>query len=374
MLTRVTCTFVFTLFTFYYLYCYQADLLTVIQHVLSKGQTHYNHFVGAVLITVLALLLQVGVVKIFQKMRLAWALTFVPSALCIMMLTNVEVSSADYQLVFGAWRYASPVLIVLFVAAVWGINKSGVLASLPRLLFGAMRELWANLLIVLLLMLSICFAGNNDKYYHVRIHAEQCLIDNDFAGALDAIRKYDVADGNLSMLTVFALSKSNELGEHLFEFPILGVDEMLPNGKDIKFAIYPAYKLYTYLGGRYIQSMASRQFINFQRRTHHVNKPMADYILCAHLLDRDLNAFVKDLPKYYEVNDSVPLPRHYSEALTLYMHTHTNPSIVYNNNVYTTDYEDYQALERKFANKRERKNMLHRTYGNTYWYYFDYRK
>lgn len=374
MLTRVTCTFVFTLFTFYYLYCYQADLLTVIQHVLSKGQTHYNHFVGAVLITVLALLLQVGVVKIFQKMRLAWALTFVPSALCIMMLTNVEVSSADYQLVFGAWRYASPVLIVLFVAAVWGINKSGVLASLPRLLFGAMRELWANLLIVLLLMLSICFAGNNDKYYHARIHAEQCLINNDFAGALDAIRKYNVADGNLSMLTVFALSKSNELGEHLFEFPILGVDEMLPNGKDIKFAIYPAYKLYTYLGGRYIQPMASRQFINFQRRTHHVNKPMADYILCAHLLDRDLNAFVKDLPKYYEVNDSVPLPRHYSEALTLYMHTHTNPSIVYNNNVYTTDYEDYQALERKFANKRERKNMLHRTYGNTYWYYFDYRK
>ena len=37
-------------------------------------------------------------------------------------------------------------------------------------------------------------------------------------------------------------------------------------------------------------------------------------------------------------------------------------------------YEDYQAMERKFANERERKNALRRMYGNTYWYYYDYKK
>ena len=79
LLTRVMCTFVFTLFCFYYLYCYQADLLTVMQHVLSQGQTHYNHFVGAVLITLVVLLIQIGVVRILQRKRLAWALTFVRS-------------------------------------------------------------------------------------------------------------------------------------------------------------------------------------------------------------------------------------------------------------------------------------------------------
>ena len=71
VLTRVMCTFVFTLFCFYYLYCYQADLLTVTQHILSKGQTHYNHFVGAVLITILAMLMQIGVVRIFRKPKMA---------------------------------------------------------------------------------------------------------------------------------------------------------------------------------------------------------------------------------------------------------------------------------------------------------------
>lgn len=61
---RVVCTFVFTLFSFFYLYYFQSDVLTVSQHVFSKGQTHYDHFVGATLITLVLLLLQVGVVNI----------------------------------------------------------------------------------------------------------------------------------------------------------------------------------------------------------------------------------------------------------------------------------------------------------------------
>ena len=141
LLTRVMCTFVFTLFCFYYLYCYQADLLTVMQHVLSQGQTHYNHFVGAVLITLVVLLIQIGVVRILQRKRLAWALTFVPSALCLIMLTNIGVSPDSGMLAFGVWRYIAPVLIVVFFLIVFGVNNSGVLDSLPRVWSNPIREL-----------------------------------------------------------------------------------------------------------------------------------------------------------------------------------------------------------------------------------------
>lgn len=147
LLTRVMCTFVFTLFCFYYLYCYQADLLTVMQHVLSQGHTHYNHFVGAVLITLVVLLIQIGVVRILQRKRLAWALTFVPSALCLIMLTNIGVSPDSGTLAFGVWRYIAPVLIVIFFLIVFGVNNSGVLDSLPRVWSNPIRELWLNLLI-----------------------------------------------------------------------------------------------------------------------------------------------------------------------------------------------------------------------------------
>lgn len=38
ILVNITCTIVFVVFTFVYLYCYQADLLTAVQHVFSKDR------------------------------------------------------------------------------------------------------------------------------------------------------------------------------------------------------------------------------------------------------------------------------------------------------------------------------------------------
>lgn len=38
ILVNITCTIVFVVFTFVYLYCYQADLLTAMQHVFSKDR------------------------------------------------------------------------------------------------------------------------------------------------------------------------------------------------------------------------------------------------------------------------------------------------------------------------------------------------
>lgn len=131
-LKRVLCTFVFTLFSFFFLYFYQADLMTIIQHVLSEGQTHYNHFVGAVLITIVLLLIQVGVVRLFQRMRLAWAFTFVPSSLLLAMITDVRqsASAANGFLEFGWGGYVLPSCFILFFVVVWILNSSGIAESI----------------------------------------------------------------------------------------------------------------------------------------------------------------------------------------------------------------------------------------------------
>ena len=121
---------------------------------------------------------------------------------------------------FGAWRFVAPLLIAVFFLVVWGVNSSGLLDSLPRLWTQPIRELWANLLILVALMLVICSAGNNDKCLHARIHAEQCLVDAAYDGALEVLRRYDVGDSNISMLAAYALSKKGELAEHLFYYPV----------------------------------------------------------------------------------------------------------------------------------------------------------
>ena len=50
-LYKFMCAIVFILFTFIYLYFFQADLLFMIQHVLSGGATHYNRTIGTFIIT-----------------------------------------------------------------------------------------------------------------------------------------------------------------------------------------------------------------------------------------------------------------------------------------------------------------------------------
>lgn len=370
MITRLSCTFVFILFTFYYLYNYQADLLTVVQHVLSKGQTHYNHFIGAVIISAVLLLLQISVLKIFGRMRQAWALTFVPSALCLIALTDVDLSPVNNDLHFGNWIFLSPIMMVVFGVVLWILEKYKLLDSFSR----PIRQIWTNLAIMVAILLFVCMATNSDKVYHARIHAEQCLLDGDIDGALNVCGRFGGADKNLTMLTAFALSKKNQLAEKLFEYPVTGnSDCLLPNGRSVKFEIFPERNFYEHLGGYYIQRMSSARYIDFQMRHRRMNKHMIDYMLCAQLLDRNLDDFVVNLQKYYEVNDSVTLPRYYREALTLYTHLHSNPIIVYNDNVLNVDYQDYQKIIKSSGDPRAVKTSLRDTYGNTYWFYYDNR-
>ncbi len=372
-LTRVSCTFAFSLFTFFYLYYYQADLLTVMQHVFSKGQTHYNRFIGAVLITVVLLLLQVGFVNIFRKVRLAWAFTFVPPALCLVLLTDVHVSPIDGMLSFGNWVYIFPLALLAFVLLVWASSASGLSKTLGDLVAPPVRNLWANLCVVFLSILLVCLAGNADKTYHTRIYVEQCLMKGDIDKALDEIRKRGIEDENITMLTAYALSQKKTLAENLFEYRLNGgARALMPYGCNVKFELLPDTSFYAYLGNCYVQRMPTMKYLDYQSRHKRLNSRTIDYLLCGYLMDKKLDLFAREIVKYYRVNDSIALPKHYREALLLYTHLRSNPRIIYTNNVMNADFQDYQKLENSIADWRERKNALYETYGNTYWYYYQF--
>ena len=85
---RVTCAIFFLLFTIVYLYCYQADILAVAQHVLSHGATHYNPVIGTFIITLVLWLIQFGIYKFTGLCRRGHALTYVPSLLLLGIITD----------------------------------------------------------------------------------------------------------------------------------------------------------------------------------------------------------------------------------------------------------------------------------------------
>lgn len=371
---RVVCTFVFTLFTFFYLYYFQADVLTVLQHVFSKGQTHYNHFVGAVLITLVLLLLQIGVVNLCKKVQMAWAFTFVPSVLCLIALTDVEPSGVDGMLDFGFGVFLLPIGLIVFGVIVWVAKATGLLQSLSFTVRSTQRLLWNNLLVLLCCIVFVCTCGNSNKVYHVRAHAEQCLKEGKVDEALELIKASGSSDENLTMLTAYALSLQNALAEHLFEYPVKGGSGALtPYANEMKFELLADSVFYSKLGGWYIQKMPTMKYLDYQRRHGRMNRMAVDYLLCGYLMDRNIDAFAATVPKYYEVNDSAALPKHYKEALVMYTHLRSNPRVIYNNNVINTDFQDFQKLDKSIADERERQTALRDTYGNTYWYYYQYK-
>ena len=90
VIIQMMCAIIFVLFTWGWLYFFQADALAMTQHVLSGGLTHYDRLVGAVIITAALFLLQVIVNRATKIHKRFHALTYVPSMLLLAMLTNIS--------------------------------------------------------------------------------------------------------------------------------------------------------------------------------------------------------------------------------------------------------------------------------------------
>ena len=190
--------------------------------------------------------------------------------------------------------------------------------------------------------------------------------------ALSAVQVSAQSDADLLMLRMYALARDNALGERLFEYPISGNStQMLPTDSLSRLMMYPADSLYKFIGARPVGRMAPMRYLHLvERRDTVYHAPVSDYQLCGYLIDRELDTFAREIQRYYTVNDS--LPKHYREALTLYTHLRSRPVVVYHNSVMDEDYDNLTELERKYADKTERKVKVEEHYRGTYWYYYRY--
>lgn len=365
---RVMCAILFLGFSFIYLYYYQDDVMAMTQHVLSGGKTHYNRTIGAILMTLVLWLLQIGVYKLSDVRRRLHSLTYFPSLLVLTFVSSSGVN-LDRGFSFGGWLFWGPLLLVVCGLLLWYINKVQVFEPDEPSRGILSQSGWISYTMLAGMFMMVGLFSNHNDVFHYRMRAEMCLMDSDYKSAADVALKERVTDSSLTMIRIYALARQGELGERLFEYPIEGgSDAMLPDSVTTKFMVYPEGKVYKFLGGWFKQRMSTYHYLNFIRKHHLATKAAHDYLLTAYLLDRNLDGFVRALPKYYDVNGQ--LPKHYREALILYTHKHSSPVISYHNSVMDADYEDYQQLIRKYNEPHELYSALKDTYGDTYWFYY----
>ena len=108
-----TCAIVFVVFSFLWLYRFQADILAAFQHVMSDGKTQYSPLLGAILITGLLQVLQLLVYSVFRLINRGHALTYFPSMLCLALISTINTDIAS------SYRWGFWWLLVPFVLAIW---------------------------------------------------------------------------------------------------------------------------------------------------------------------------------------------------------------------------------------------------------------
>ena len=371
--TKVVCAVCFITFTFLWLYEFQADVIAIAQHTLSKGVTHYNRTTGAIIITGVLYVLQLVVAAFTHLNRRTHALTYFPSMLLLAFVSDVN-ADIDEHYSLGAWCWGAPLALAVWGGLVWLARRMSPYENDDKMPLGVFsKRVWVNMLQMAVMMLLVVWIGNTNAVFHFSARAEVALMKGDVDEALRVGSKSLETNQRLTMLRVYALSKKGLLSEKLFSYPIVGTSEdMLP--MHLSLQILPADSIWRHLGAMPSQPCKNETYYNAIERDSLATAAVADYRLCGCLIDRQLDAFVEMLPRYYEVADSLPLPRHYQEALVLYRHLRTNPAIVYQNPVIDEDWDNMKQLETEYPLPSERKFRVFDRYRGSYWYYYFYEK
>ena len=370
IIIRMMCAIVFVLFTWGWLYFFQADALAMTQHVLSGGLTHYNRLVGAIIITAVLMILQHivnGVTKLNKRFH---ALTYVPSMLLLAMLTDVS------QTIDKGISLSRSFGLVAFFAVAWGVliffvrQYENVVKEFHIPFFS--RSMWLNMLMMVAMITCVAWIGNTNAVFQYRMKVEGHLMRGEYHQARKVGQKSLESDADLMMLRMYALARCNELGEHLFEYPITGnSSQILPTSGKTKMLLCPTDSIYKFMGARPAVPMEPERYLAMLQRRDSVNHiAIADYLLCGYLIDKQLDRFAQEISHYYPLN--AQLPKHYREALTLYTHSRSNPSVVYQVPEVEENYANYQELKKQYRDPMEQKTRVSEEYRGTYWYFYDY--
>lgn len=367
---KAVCAIVFLTFSIVYLYFFQSDVLAVAQYALSNGRTQYHAPLATFCITLTAWLIHAIVCRCVRVNVRYHSLTYFPSLLLLAFLTDVS-HEIDLRFSLGEWWWLFPILLIIWVIiiSISTKDRGDFLRIKPRSNIFS-RTMWVNILSFAVMFGIVGFIGNSNAVFHYRCRAEIMIKNGEYEEALKVGNRSLETDSCLTMIRCYALAKTGRMGEELFRYPISGTSStIVPLEGGSRMMIYPEDSLYKFLGARPRQSMQTSEYLGALLASEQATRPVVDYVLCGYLIDRDIDTFVRELPHYYTISDS--LPRHYREALTLYTHLRSNPAVVYHNSVMDTDFEDLQNLERECATESERKLKVFDHYYGTYWWYYD---
>lgn len=300
---------------------------------------------------------------IFPSERSWHALTYLPFFLIVALITILPPCFS--------WGRAL-VLAFLMIASIVVIGK---LASFKLGNMRILRCVVSNISIMLASFFVVVLLGNTNDVLHYELRVERYLLRHDERKALETASSELATSQRLLALRAYALARTQSLGDRLFEYPqVKGNTDLFLHTYDAGEMTYPLDSVRAFLGFLPEQEMTAELLLRQMEKEKLTRfSPLADYLLCTLLLQKNLPVFVSWLSRIYSLQDrpkEAKLPRYYREALVLYNSLYVHPSVVFHSAGIEENYSDFKELARRYAHPVERKNYLRRMYGDTYWWYY----
>lgn len=359
---RHSCSLLFVLFIFCFIYFIQGEVLAEAQYVFSKGLTRYSILPGAFILTGVAKVIQWLVTLFVTPSHRFHAITYVPSF--VFVISIIWTALQPIETIGGIPLKWSILLLVagaaVFMSLFYCIGKLYDDKSDEDVSFG----IWQN---ALLMMIMIVFTGavtcTTDTTYY-ELQTERYIIRGEYEKATEVARESLTATQRHTNLRMYALSKQGLLAERIFDYPQdYGGKGLLSLADTASLYRFGSKRIEQRLGAfagdnvrsplRYLQLVNGNDTLR--------TSTTMDYHLCYLLLERNLAEFSRLLPTYGY--DSIPLPKAYKEAVVLMENDSTDER-----------YMSYLNMKAEIADPLQRTNFARRDFGDTYWYYYEKNK
>ena len=360
----------FSAFSFTYLSVFQKDVMEALHYSLAQGKTVYAPWMSAVLITVVLLVLRWAVNALVGLKGPLKALSYFPSCLLLGVLTDVGHNVYHGGGISDTWGWMLPFCLVLYGVLGWLLARAARLWLNPE-----MPDIWvvnSNFMTLLMLCFMTIGIGNTNVHFHHELQVEEALRKQDYGRALQVAEKTMDPSRNLTALRAYAMSRQGTMGEDLFRYPQLyGAAGLLMGTSDEKALRLNADSLSVYLGAKPALGEPALTFFRRICEEESGNYTTLDYYLSALLLEKKLDEFVRAFDELYTVRDSIPY--YYRQALFLDSKMHPSAATDSADVALEELWGKYLQKQQELSGQRGEANYMRREFGDTYWWYYQYK-
>ena len=363
------CAILFAVFSFLFVAEYQSSLLELLYDKVATGKLEYNGYVAGGVISLALTLLALWINK-YTGFKREWiAFAFMPSALILSFITDI-----DRSLYVGGYDYIKWIIVLvagIIVYALFSFVLRRVLfAKIKNIAMSANRIIWRNLVLFVILFSLVGFLSNGEENFKREARVASYYKEGDIESALNVGSLSNVASHSLTAQRAYILAKNGMLGEKVFEYPQLyKAAGLIPERTQVSPLVPDS--VFALLGISPSQDEKPMEFLKRAVMNDSVSDAVKDYYLSGLLLDRQIVEFTDAVKEFYPDTELNKLPKHYQEALMLYASIDENATSV-NNQAMQEQFDALLALEKEHDDAFVRANYVRRRFGRTYWWYYLY--